>query len=130
MRITLASCLLFFASLVQANGGTGTMGPYAMDSALLQELLAAAPQDGEVRKENTRLVAALLALTLGPFGAHRLYLGTVPKVAIIYGVTFGGFGVLAVIDLVHILCTKDLTPYRNNDKVFMWAGERRALTPP
>lgn len=81
-------------------------------------------------KENTRLVSSTLALLLGPFAAHRIYLGTTPKVAIIYGVTFGGFGLLAITDLGHLLFTKDLEPYRNNDRVFMWAHERHTTTPP
>ena len=70
-----------------------------------------------------------LALLLGPFGAHRLYLGTTPKVAIIYGITFGGFGILALIDLGHLLFTKDLDAYRNSDRVFMW-NTPPAPTPP
>ena len=66
------------------------------------------------------MISGALAVLLGPFGAHRLYLGTTPKVAIIYGITFGGFGVLTTIDLLHLLFTKDLDAYRNSDKVFMW----------
>ncbi|MBL8001763.1 MAG: TM2 domain-containing protein [Flavobacteriales bacterium] len=81
-------------------------------------------------KDPERAVAAVLAVLVGPFGAHRLYFGTKPKVPIIYGVTFGGFGVLVLIDLGHILFTKDLTPYRDNDRVFMWAKPRTASTPP
>ncbi|MCB0783679.1 MAG: TM2 domain-containing protein, partial [Flavobacteriales bacterium] len=69
----------------------------------LRELAQWTPSDTLTEKENSRLVSALLAVTLGPFGAHRLYLGTVPKVPIIYGVTFGGFGVLVLIDLGHLL---------------------------
>ncbi len=93
--------------------------------------MAQAPDsiDG-TRKENTRLVSSSLALLLGPFAAHRIYLGTTPKVAIIYGVTFGGFGLLAITDLGHLLFTKDLEPYRNNDRVFMWTEPRHAPTPP
>lgn len=71
--------------------------------------------------EPVRLVSSGLALLLGPFAAHRLYLGTSPKVAIIYGLTFGGFGVLVLLDLGHLLFTKDLDRYRNSDRVFMWA---------
>lgn len=85
--------------------------------------------DGIPSKEPQRLVAAVLAVALGPFAAHRLYLGTDVKVPIIYGLTFGGFGILVLIDLGHILFAKDLQPYRHNDKVFMWAKER-APTPP
>jgi TM2 domain-containing membrane protein YozV len=81
------------------------------------------------RSENTRLIAGGLAVVLGPFGAHRLYLGTSAKVAVVYGLTFGGFGVLALIDLGHILFTKDLGRFRDNDHVFMWTRER-VPTPP
>ena len=97
---------------------------------LLDNSAPATHLDSNVMKENERLVAALLALALGPFGAHRLYMGTTPKVPIIYGITLGGFGILAVIDLLHILFTSDLTPYRHNGMVFMWARPREPLTPP
>jgi TM2 domain-containing membrane protein YozV len=82
-------------------------------------------------REPKRLVAAALALTLGPFGVHRLYFGTDVKVPLIYGLTFGGFGVLALIDLGEILFTKDLGPFMNSDKVFMWGkGRSGSSTPP
>ena len=82
-------------------------------------------------KENTRLVAGVLATVLGPFGAHRLYLGTTPKVAIIYGLTFGGFGVLALIDLGHIVFANETDHYRNNGQVIMWSERHAAaVTPP
>ena len=71
-----------------------------------------------------------LALLLGPFGAHRIYLGTTPKVAVIYGLTFGGFGVLSLIDLGHLLFSKDLDQYRNNDRVIMWGRPKARITPP
>ena len=87
-----------------------------LDSLEAEGLLPPAPEGGE----NARLVSSGLAVLLGPFAAHRLYLGTTPKVAIIYGVTFGGFGILALIDLGHLLFTKDLDRFRNNDRVFMW----------
>ncbi len=89
------------------------------------------PLEGINKKEPQRLVAAGLALTLGAFGAHRLYLGTDAKVPIIYGLTFGGFGVLTLIDLGQILFTKDLHSFRNNNQVFMWGkGRTEELTPP
>jgi len=110
-----------------AAGPFGAQRTYPMQEANM----AQAPDsiDG-TRKENTRLVSSSLALLLGPFAAHRIYLGTTPKVAIIYGVTFGGFGLLAITDLGHLLFTKDLEPYRNNDRVFMWTEPRHAPTPP
>ena len=105
---------------VQAGGPfTGTPRPNGLPADTTAE-----------HKENTRLVGSTLAVLLGPFAAHRIYLGTTPKVAIFYGVTFGGFGVLPLIDLGHLLFTKDLTPYRNNDRVFMWTTPKAAPTPP
>ena len=79
--------------------------------------------------ENERLVSSGLALLLGPFGAHRIYLGTTPKVAIIYGVTFGGFCILVLLDLVHLVFSKDLKSYRNNDRVLMWGKPKEPITP-
>jgi TM2 domain-containing membrane protein YozV len=93
-------------------------------------VIAGSPEDSLREKEPERWVAAGLAVLVGPFGAHRLYFGTKAKVPIIYGVTLGGFGVLVLIDLGHILFTKDLTPYRDNDKVFMWGKPRAPVTPP
>ncbi|HRN35415.1 MAG TPA: TM2 domain-containing protein, partial [Flavobacteriales bacterium] len=96
-------------------------------AALLPQELASADQV----REPKRLVAAALTLTLGTFAAHRLYLGTDVKVPILYGLTFGGFGILVLIDLGHILFTKDLQAYCRNNKVLMWAGgPRQAATPP
>ncbi len=89
------------------------------------------PPEAGLHKEPQRVVAAGLALTLGAFGAHRLYLGTGTKVPIIYGLTFGGFGVLVLIDLGQVLFTKDLGSFHNNDQVFMWGkGRKEQLTPP
>ncbi len=88
------------------------------------------PKEGS-KKEPQRIVAATLALTLGTFGAHRLYFGTDAKVPLLYGLTFGGFGVLALIDFGQILLTKDLSAYRMNNKVLMWSkGGASELTPP
>jgi hypothetical protein len=81
------------------------------------------PADSDPVKENPRLVAALLNVSLGLFGAHRLYLGTDVKVPAFYTLTIGGGGVLWIIDLGLILFTKDLTPYMDNPHVFMWVQD-------
>lgn len=127
-RILLLTLLLSMVAYSHASG------PFQerpiIDQAFLDSLLAEgwAP-DTVAHGENSRLISTGLAILLGPFGAHRLYLGTTPKVAIIYGVTFGGFGILALLDLGHLLFSKDLQPYRNNDRVFMWSRPKEA-TPP
>jgi len=119
--------LLVFRPVLAAEAG-----PFERPVITLEELRAmAAALPADEAHEPQRLVAAALALTLGPFGAHRLYLGTNVKVPVVYGITFGGFGVLSMIDMVHILFTKDLTPYRDNTQVFMWAKPRtEGSTPP
>lgn len=107
-----------------------TVGHGALAGGPFVPLRGASPADSVVvLVEDQRLVGSALALLLGPFGAHRIYLGTTPKVAIIYGLTFGGFGVLPLIDLGHMLFTKDLQPYRNNDRVIMWGRPKEQLTP-
>lgn len=67
-----------------------------------------------------KIVAALLCVSLGPFGMHRLYLGTTPEVAAAYSATLGAIGILPVIDLFAIIFTKDLSRFKNNNRVMMW----------
>lgn len=106
-------------------------GPYQDRSVLPGGLPAESDLSPSSRREPQRLVAATLTLAVGAFAAHRLYFGTDVKVPIAYGLTFGGFGVLVLIDLAHILFTKDLKGYMNNSKVLMWSSERSdPLTPP
>ncbi|MFP5471634.1 MAG: NINE protein [Bacteroidia bacterium] len=76
-------------------------------------------------KENSRLVAAGLALALGPFGVHRLYLGTDFKVPIVYSLTFGCFFILPTIDFFVILFSKDIEKYKNNKRVIMWLPDSK-----
>jgi TM2 domain-containing membrane protein YozV len=74
------------------------------------------------KRTKRKVIALTLAVTLGVFGVHRLYLGTSTKVPIIYTLTLGGgFGVLVVSDIIAILATKNLDAYSPNEKVFMWA---------
>lgn len=68
-----------------------------------------------------KIIASFLALGLGHFGMHRLYLGTKPAVVGFYVITLGGgLGILPLIDMILIITAKDLTPYMNNGRVFMW----------
>ena len=111
-------------------------GPYSdVQVVIMQDGVVAFSADSLIGGEPhrvSRALAAALAVTLGPFGAHRLYLGTTPKVPLLYGLTFGGFGVLVLIDLGHILFTKDLSVYQDSRQVLMWAKPRdgEVVTPP
>ncbi len=125
--------LWIFIVLFAFSGTTEASGPYVNFDLLLQagseELSIMIGPADSIHSENQRWVSSGLAVVLGPFAAHRLYLGTTPKVAIIYGATFGGFGILVLLDLAHLLFTKDLDAYRNSDRVFMWTTEP-GPTPP
>lgn len=69
-----------------------------------------------------RIVAAFLCLTLGPFGMHRLYLGTKPRVAAAYTLTLGGgLGIVPAIDFLHIVFSPNISRFKNNDDFIMWA---------
>ena len=67
-----------------------------------------------------RGVAMLLTILLGPFGVHRLYLGTAEKIPLFYTLTLGGLMILPIIDMFCILFTKDIGKYINNESFLMW----------
>jgi hypothetical protein len=71
-------------------------------------------------QENPRLVAIALDLTLGLFGMHRLYLGTDVRVPVAYTLTFGGGGILWLVDLALLIGSNDIESYKNNPHFFMW----------
>lgn len=76
-------------------------------------------KDSNVNK--TKLVAIALAITLGAFGVHRLYLGTEPIVPIAYTLTLGGgFLILPLIDIFYIISAEDINQITNNNNVFIW----------
>ncbi len=134
MRPVLILCVLLINGIAQAStGGPFHLGqPEERSQDRLDSLAASLERSEAAIEENERLVALALTVALGPFGGHRLYLGTGPKVPIIYTLTLGGgFGVLPAIDLFHILLKKDLQPYRNNSNIFMWTPtEADEVTPP
>ena len=71
--------------------------------------------------KNPKLTAAILTITLGMLGAHRLFLGCKPWIPIFYVITVGGvFFILPLIDLIAILTTKDVSKFYNNNNLLMW----------
>lgn len=80
-------------------------------------------------EDHSKLVAATLDITLGLFGAHRLYLGTSPQVPVIYTLTLGGGGFLVLTDLGVIIFTKDLEQFANDPHVIMWAESNKEKSP-
>jgi len=89
------------------------------DSIYFSTILSDSSQPKSLFK--TKLIAITLAITLGYFGVHRLYLGTKPIVPIAYTLTIGGGGfILPLIDIFYIISAKDINQIINNDFVFMW----------
>lgn len=78
-----------------------------------------------IQRTKNKLIAIALTLTLGPFGVHRLYLGTAPKVPIAYTLTLGGgFFVLPLIDIFYIIANRDSEMIENNNHLFIWNKKR------
>ena len=68
-----------------------------------------------------KVAALAFPFPFGIVGLHRIYLGTSPYVPVAYIGTAGGvFGILPLIDFFKILLDKNIEPYQNNGKVFMW----------
>ncbi len=77
-------------------------------------------------RTKNKLVALALGIALGPFGVHRLYLGTKPKVPIAYTCTLGGgFFILPLIDIFYIILNQNPDYIENNDNVFIWNKKKR-----
>ncbi len=64
--------------------------------------------------------AILFTIFTGILGGHRIYMGTHQRTPIIYSVTFGGFGILPLIDLAHLIFKKDISVYENKTQIIMW----------
>ena len=77
-----------------------------------------------VQPKLKKLKAVLLAIFLGHFGVHRIYLGTNANVPVVYSLTLGGgLGLLPLLDVIAMLSTKDFNQFSNNNKVFMWSNK-------
>jgi hypothetical protein len=64
--------------------------------------------------------AILFTVFTGFLGGHRIYFGSHHRTPIIYSLTFGGLGILPLIDLIHIIFTKDLSKYQDKSQIIMW----------
>jgi hypothetical protein len=64
--------------------------------------------------------ALLFTIFTGFLGGHRIYLGTHHRTPILYSVTLGGLGILPLVDLIHIIFTKDLSIFEYRSQIIMW----------
>ena len=65
--------------------------------------------------------AILFTLFTGFLGGHRIYMGTHQRTPILYSITLGGLGILPLIDLGHIIFTRDLSVFENKTQIIMWS---------
>ena len=73
--------------------------------------------------EASPTVAFIIATFLGGLGIHRWYLGTDTSTKILYCVTLGGCGIVALGDWVMLLIgliNDDIDKYIDNDSFIMW----------
>lgn len=75
-------------------------------------------ENGEVKFKRGK--AIIFTVLTGFLGGHRIYMGTHQRTPIIYSVTFGGFGILPIIDLLHLIFKKDISVYENKSQIIMW----------
>ena len=134
-KIVLLYCFLLSLSLTikASNNSSGndfkqtpifnnTLQPQA-EIQLPSKVIQLIGQLQQATTENKKVTAAILTLTLGMLGVHRIYLGTAPYIPAVYLFTFGGgFFILPLIDLVMILTTNDISKFENNDHLLMWAN--------
>ncbi|HVU55686.1 MAG TPA: TM2 domain-containing protein [Puia sp.] len=95
------------------------------DQTMMNATGGLAAHGAQFRSSDKTFVAAiLLDFFLGGLGIHRLYLGTATLTWVGYILTFCGiFGIVPLVDfIVLIVHNDDISPYVDNTKFFMWAG--------
>lgn len=119
--------ILFFVIIFSAQANVNLIN----DTLLTENVTLSSIQENEFffvddpQKEVKFKRGKVIMLTIltGFLGGHRIYLGTHQRTPIIYAVTFGGFGILPLIDLIHIIFTKDISIYENKSQIMMWRKE-------
>jgi len=77
-------------------------------------------EDGPKKVKFRRGKAILFTILTGPLGGHRVYLGTRPRTPIIYTIMLGGLGILPLVDLIHLIISRDMSQFIDNPKIIMW----------
>ncbi len=124
MKVRIAFvCLLSFSTFfVKAENEK----LYTQDSILLEKEDSTIISDSvtvemKVIRKHVRAKAIMFTLLTGPLGGHRVYLRTRPGAPIIYALTLGGFGILPLVDLAHLIFKKDISSFEKNSKIMMWS---------
>ena len=120
--------LLSYQALLGANSNVELNYSTNINHTLFEDSIDVS-EDSITKEEfnKIKLTAISLAITLGVFGVHRLYLGTTPLVPLAYTLTLGGgFLILPIIDIIYILFAKDLDDIKQNNHVFMWNKKKKS----
>ncbi len=124
-------------SINQANASSYTVNEKAIDQLFenaietsmisinsneLSSLASNVSSTVAASNEKDAVIAIVLDFFLGGLGIHRFYLGTETLTGLGYFLTCGGiFGIVPLVDfIVLIIDNKDISPYINNPKFFMW----------
>ena len=103
-----------FSSTIKKDSLSTLDGEIFTTTELEMEVL----DNGEVTFKRGKSI--LFTIFTGILGGHRIYMGTHQRTPIIYSVTFGGFGILPLIDLIHLIFKKDISVYENKTQIIMW----------
>jgi hypothetical protein len=116
--LTIICFLLLVGSLFSSSIKKDSLSTLDGEIFTTTELEMEVLDNGEVKFKRGK--AILFTIFTGILGGHRIYMGTHQRTPIIYSVTFGGFGILPLIDLVHLIFTKDISVYENKTQIIMW----------
>jgi hypothetical protein len=95
-----------YASFPVPRTATAAVTTINVDTETASELVLTSPAASSIVSDDTFLIAILLFLFLWPLAAHRWYLGSPIGWNILFILTFGGFGIWALVDLIDILTKK------------------------
>ena len=130
--------VLLFLSVLILSIGLSKASSFKLDAASMETKFAAAQeisvdqinfnsltQNATVADGKSRVVAGLLAICLGGFGAHRFYLGhTTAGLVYCAGTVLVGLSYIVgwVDGIMYLVATDEefASKYANNDKIFQW----------
>ena len=113
-------CILIFTTSLFSVANASTIDSLTINQRATPNLL----NDSTTIVKKDKTAAIFMAATVGFLGVHRFYLGTSLPTMIAYVLTFGGFGIVTIIDLVQLIIADDISPYANNPNFFMWNFEK------
>ena len=115
--LTIICFLLLVDSLFSSTIKKDSLSTLDGEIFTTTELEMEVMDNGEVTFKRGK--AILFTIFTGILGGHRIYMGTHQRTPIIYSVTFGGFGILPLIDLIHLIFKKDISVYENKTQIIM-----------